>query len=113
MQVISRDLVLVFKLMRRKRLDITIVKDVKSFILKNIRKNKQHYSVVLDLEFVDFIDTAAISMLMELNGTLAKSGCDFSITNVSNEMMELVQLAPKLKDLIKDPPLSDNTPSAA
>ena len=92
----GRDIVL--SLERRKRLDILIAEKVKRAILGSARKHPRN--IVLDLQSVDFIDSTAIAMLMEVNQRLSGEGIKFSICGVSKEAMELIQLVPILKSLI-------------
>jgi len=90
---------MILSLQRRKRLDILIADKVKKAILRSARKH--HRNIVLDLQNIDFIDSAAVAMLMEVNERLSASNLQFFITGVSKEAMELIQLVPALKSLIK------------
>ena len=67
-------------------------------ILKKV--NEKYYRVILDMQNIEFIDSAAIGMLLNLNEELKKSGYDFSIINVSGQMMELLNLVPAVKEMI-------------
>ena len=111
LDVMCMDDDLVFVLRRRKRLDIIIAEDVKSKILRSV--DKKYKRIIFDLEAVHFIDSTAVAMLMDLNGILTESGYHFSITNISNDMMELLQLVPILKSLIINTPGKITSPLTA
>ena len=98
LQVIPSEFTIAFKLRKRKRLDLTISKDVQTIIIRNI--NDKYYRVILDLQNVEFIDTTAIGMLLNLNEDLRKSGYDFSIINPSRQVMELLHLVPAVEELV-------------
>ena len=116
LEVIYEDEDLIFKLRKRKRLDIIISEDVKSMILKTINRktlNKKYKKIIFDFQAVHFIDSTAIAMLMVLYRKLRRSGYGFYITNISNEMMELIQLVPILESLIIDLPVNSKPTLAA
>jgi anti-anti-sigma factor len=95
----GRDLILTLE--KRRRLDILIAEKVKRAVLRSARKNPGN--IVLDLQSVGFIDSAAIAMLMEVNEKLSETGRNFRITGVSKEAMELIRLVPVLESLISPP----------
>ena len=72
---------------------------VQKAILRSARK--KHANILLDLQSVHFIDSAAIAMLIEVNERLSGTGNNFFLTGITKEAMELIQLAPVLKDMIK------------
>ena len=80
----------VFFLSKSKRLDLRNAYEVKSTILSSI--GKDHKSIILNLSGIHFIDSTALSMLDEVDRVLSGMGCSFFLSNVSEEVKELIDL---------------------
>lgn len=110
LQTQSIDNNLFFSIINRKKLNVLIADEVKSTITRAI--SKRSTNVIIDLAGIEFIDSAAFSMLLELNNEISYAGNTLYIANVSLEVNELLSLlklehtfkvysfAPKYQDLL-------------
>jgi len=94
---------LVFGLTKTHRLDLTNAGQLEKKILK--KKIHQVNTVLINLQGIQFIDTAGFSILLKIQGGIEKKGSRFCIINVSDEVKELIHLL-KLDQVLncaKDP----------
>lgn len=81
-----------------KRLNVNVAECIKKETIHLIKNVK--YDVVFDLGGIVFIDTKGFSTLLELKEHANKTGKNFLLTNVSEDVNELIRLM-NLHDTLK------------
>ena len=81
---------LVLGLTKTHRLDLTNAGQLEKKVLK--KKTRRINTVLINLEGIQFIDTAGFSILLKIQGGIEKKGLRFCIINVSDEVKELIHL---------------------
>ncbi len=95
--IYDKNMILSFK--KRKRLDILIIKKVRN-ILFNYNNRNDITNLILNLKGIDFIDSASFKMLSDINMLSTNSRKQFYISNVSEELNELIHLV-KMENILK------------
>ncbi|MBN2350804.1 MAG: STAS domain-containing protein [Bacteroidales bacterium] len=81
---------LILKFKNISRLDILNMYQIKSEIFDLIKKGDRN--IILDLDEIQFIDSAAFQALIGLLNFAAERNIEFYVTNMSAEVSELVRL---------------------
>ena len=98
-EIIAFETTRIFRFLNNTRMDIRNARRIGSELSETIRCQK--HDVLLDLDGIRFIDSAAFGVLTELLSLAAANKVGFYVTNMSPDIYELVCLM-KLENTLKN-----------
>jgi len=80
-------------------IDLYNVFELKDMLLEKLSENPSH--LIIDLSETNYIDSAGIGWLVELKKLIEKTGKDYKVKNIPDEIFELFKTT-SLDKILKD-----------